>query len=163
MDEVLKTLKINVVSRCRCCEKAQEERTKWWEIRNCAKLMPILQVVPAFICWQLWKRRNIIEHGGNMTKWKVIQEINSNLVKLVKLKYPWIKRVPILIETDSLAMINMIEGKREAPWKIRMEMASINLWRRNGLVQEQFNIRIFNHYHRRQGNFSTLINNNYHN
>jgi len=29
-----------------------------------------------------------------MTKWKVIQEINSNLVKLVKLKYPWIKVIP---------------------------------------------------------------------
>ncbi|KAH0671252.1 hypothetical protein KY285_023647 [Solanum tuberosum] len=99
MDEVLKTLKINLVSRCRCCEKAQEETMvhlfingefarsiwkyyanaiglqgpfiqvhqaikKWWDIRHCAKLTLILQAVPAFICWQLWKRRNTIEHGG---------------------------------------------------------------------------------------------------
>uniref|UniRef100_M1CNL3 Non-LTR retroelement reverse transcriptase n=1 Tax=Solanum tuberosum TaxID=4113 RepID=M1CNL3_SOLTU len=166
---------------------------------------------------------------GNMTKWKVIQEINSNLVKLVKLKYPWInvipnqwpqlvqyfeqyrpliksqvviwrkpeigwlkcnidgacrgnpgersaafcirdvdgnlvyveakrlwitnsihaearaiqggiqhcieqQRVSILIESDSLAIINMTEGKWEAPWEIRMEITSINFWRKKGLV-----------------------------
>lgn len=29
-----------------------------------------------------------------MTRGRVIQEINSNLVKLVKLKYPWMKEIP---------------------------------------------------------------------
>ncbi|KAH0669482.1 hypothetical protein KY285_023646 [Solanum tuberosum] len=34
------------------------------------------------------------------------------------------QRVPILIESDSLAIINMTKGKWEAPWKIRMEITS---------------------------------------
>ncbi|KAG5614634.1 hypothetical protein H5410_014458 [Solanum commersonii] len=82
-----RTQKINLVSKCKCCEKVQRKIIdhlfingeftesiwkyyadviglldhfiqvhqaiqKWWDIRHCAKLT-ILQVVHAYICWQL--------------------------------------------------------------------------------------------------------------
>ncbi|KAH0672756.1 hypothetical protein KY290_024985 [Solanum tuberosum] len=133
---------------------------KWWDIRHCAKLTPILQVGPAFICWQLWKRRTTIEHGeydevedgacrgnpGERSAAFCIRDADDNLV-YVEAKRLWItnsihaearaiqggiqhcieqQRVSILIESDSLAIINMTEGKWEALWEIRMEITSIN-------------------------------------
>ncbi|XP_059315813.1 uncharacterized protein LOC132066527 [Lycium ferocissimum] len=56
---------------------------QWWYMPCPTKLKSVMQAAPAFICWQLWKRRNIIMHGGNMNKMKVIHGINYNLHHLV--------------------------------------------------------------------------------
>ncbi|XP_060170595.1 uncharacterized protein LOC132601532 [Lycium barbarum] len=58
------------------------------------KLKAVMQAAPAFICWQLWKRRNTIMHGGKINKLKVIHGINYNLQQLVKTLYPWLRQVP---------------------------------------------------------------------
>ncbi|XP_060211916.1 uncharacterized protein LOC132639487 [Lycium barbarum] len=43
--------------------------------------------------------------------------------------------VPVMLESDSLSMINIIQGRWEIPWKISMEVNKINFWRNKGQVQ----------------------------
>ncbi|KAH0669675.1 hypothetical protein KY289_024168 [Solanum tuberosum] len=49
----------------------------------------IFQVIPNLILWFLWKRRNIVLHGGNYTTSKVIWDINSTVQKFMKLKFQY--------------------------------------------------------------------------
>ncbi|WMV30097.1 hypothetical protein MTR67_023482 [Solanum verrucosum] len=58
------------------------------------KTYPYSSSCPCFYLLAIVEKKEYYRAWGNMTKWKVIQEINSNLVKLVKLKYPWIKVIP---------------------------------------------------------------------
>ncbi|XP_060182325.1 uncharacterized protein LOC132611987 [Lycium barbarum] len=160
---------------------------QWWYMQGPTKLNLVMQAAPAFICWQLWKRRNTIMHGGKMNKLKVINGINYNLQQLFKcntdgasrgnpglssaafcirdevgnLIYAGVRRisdttnitaesiaildgiefcikndlVPVMIESDYLSMINIIQGIWEIPWKISMEVKKINFWRNKGQVQ----------------------------
>ncbi|KAK6789639.1 hypothetical protein RDI58_013439 [Solanum bulbocastanum] len=57
---------------------------KWWEGECVPKLRPLYKVVPAFIIWQLWKRRNVIRHGGKMSQHSMIMEVNRNLFLVAK-------------------------------------------------------------------------------
>ncbi|XP_060216759.1 uncharacterized protein LOC132644200 [Lycium barbarum] len=156
----------------------------WWYMQGPTKLKSVMQAAPAFICWQLWKRRNTIMHGGKMNKLKFkcntdgasrgnpglssaafcIRDEVGNLIYagarriadttnitaesvaiLDGIEY-CIKNnlVPVMIESDSLSMINIIQGIWEIPWKISMEVNKINFWRNKGQVQ-------FAHIHR-EGN-----------
>lgn len=58
------------------------------------KLKPIFKAIPAFIIWQIWKRRNVIKHEGNMTKHSIIMEIYRNIYLFTKFRYPWLKETP---------------------------------------------------------------------
>ncbi|KAG5589798.1 hypothetical protein H5410_040312 [Solanum commersonii] len=51
-------------------------------------------VTPAFIIWHIWKRRNLIKHGSNMTIRAMILGITRQLICFVKTKFPWMSGVP---------------------------------------------------------------------
>ncbi|XP_060200374.1 uncharacterized protein LOC132628625 [Lycium barbarum] len=198
---------------------------KWWNMKCVGKLKLVFEAMPSFICWQLWKRRNALMNGAQMSKSKVIYCINQNIHKLISSLYPWLKNVPhtwpqmvqlleglnprsgsqmvqwrflstgwygasrgnpgqssaafcirdeigdlihaaarrlsnttniyaevttihdglqycvnnhmlpVIMETDSLAMVNIIQGDRETPWKVSMEVQNIKEWRKRGQVQ----------------------------
>ncbi|XP_060183039.1 uncharacterized protein LOC132612993 [Lycium barbarum] len=67
---------------------------KWWDTKCSSKLKPLYQADPAIILWQLWKRRNTVFHGGNMSSHRVIYDINLNLIQLAKTRYPWMTNFP---------------------------------------------------------------------
>ncbi|KAG5585310.1 hypothetical protein H5410_045744 [Solanum commersonii] len=52
---------------------------KWWKADCVVKLKPMYTTVPAFIIWQIWKRRNKIRNGGKMSRHAMDMEINRNL------------------------------------------------------------------------------------
>ncbi|XP_059285591.1 uncharacterized protein LOC132039063 [Lycium ferocissimum] len=191
---------------------------QWWYMQGPTKLKSVMQAAPAFIYWQLWKRRNTIMLGGKMNKVKVINGINYNLQQVVKTLFIWLRNipydwpqmvkyledykpkvgykmvqwkcpdagrgrvqfscfrigddvgnliyagarriadttnitvesvavfdgieycikndlVPVMIASDSLSMINIIQGVWEIPWKISMEVSKIKFWRNKGQVQ----------------------------
>lgn len=67
---------------------------KWWN-RDCSsKLKPLFKAVPSFITWQIWKTRNIISHGGKMSFFGMVMEINRNLYHLATFSYPWLHNIP---------------------------------------------------------------------
>lgn len=39
----------------------------WWNSNAAPKMKPILKVTPIFIIWELWKRRNSIKHGKEVS------------------------------------------------------------------------------------------------
>ncbi|XP_060183756.1 uncharacterized protein LOC132613647 [Lycium barbarum] len=142
LDDILKRIKIAIVSRCYCCDNPQHEETvqhlflignlatsvrlyytsvvggigpmvklhqtvwKWWDFNCSPKLKPNKQVASAFICWQLWKRRNARAHGETMSKNKVIYYINQNLYHLVVTRYLWLKNIP----QDWPQLVQFLEG-----------------------------------------------------
>ncbi|KAH0732966.1 hypothetical protein KY289_004154 [Solanum tuberosum] len=66
---------------------------KWWNATCSVKLRPLFNAVPTFIMWQIWKRRNMIRHGGKMSVQGMMMEINRNLhylaiTRVVKWKLP---------------------------------------------------------------------------
>jgi len=67
---------------------------KWWSKDCSSKLRPFFKVVPSFITWQIWKRRNIIYHGGNISFYGVVMEVNKNLYHLATFSYPWLQNIP---------------------------------------------------------------------
>ncbi|XP_059295472.1 uncharacterized protein LOC132048805 [Lycium ferocissimum] len=66
---------------------------KWWDAKCSVKLKPLYQAAPPIILWQLWKRKNTFLHGGTMSKYKVLYDINLNLVQLARTKHPWMKNL----------------------------------------------------------------------
>ncbi|KAG5599438.1 hypothetical protein H5410_030808 [Solanum commersonii] len=54
----------------------------------------LFNVVPLFIIWKIWKRRNTINHGGRMRHVGIEIEIDRNLFLLAKYNYPWRKDLP---------------------------------------------------------------------
>lgn len=61
---------------------------KWWKFECNSKLKTLVKVVPALILWQIWRWRNTILYGGNMSIQRVYYEIDPNLHILANLKYP---------------------------------------------------------------------------
>ncbi|XP_075095364.1 uncharacterized protein LOC142173644 [Nicotiana tabacum] len=68
----------------------------WWYAQCCPNLKPLFQVVPAIITWELWKRRNAGKHGGSMSIYRVIHEINRTMHQLARVRYAWIPNIPLL-------------------------------------------------------------------
>ncbi|KAH0771764.1 hypothetical protein KY290_015745 [Solanum tuberosum] len=67
---------------------------KWWEFDGVTKLKPLYKAVPAFIVWQVWKRWNVLKHGGKMSRHSMEMEINKNVYLMTKVRYPWLVEVP---------------------------------------------------------------------
>ncbi|CAN4101057.1 unnamed protein product [Withania somnifera] len=82
--------------------------TKWWDTNCVPKLKPLYQAAPANILWQVWKWRNTVLYGGNMTKNRVIYEINWNFHMLARIKYPWLSNIPF----DWVHIIKFFEDYR---------------------------------------------------
>lgn len=57
------------------------------------RFKPIVQDIPRLICWQLWKKRNRINHGRSMPINRVMYETNVNLHHLTINKFPWLKEI----------------------------------------------------------------------
>lgn len=66
---------------------------EWWRADCVAMLKPLLQDAPAIIFLQLWKRRNVITNGGNMTIHKVTSDMNYNLLMVARTRYPWLRDI----------------------------------------------------------------------
>jgi len=66
----------------------------WWKAECAVKLKSLFKVTPAFIIWHIWKRRNLIKHGSNMTIRAMILGITRQLIWFVKTKFPWMSGVP---------------------------------------------------------------------
>lgn len=68
----------------------------WWRVECGEMVKPILQAVPSMITWELWKRRNSIKYGGQVSFERVMHEINVNLMYLTKMRYPWLENISFL-------------------------------------------------------------------
>ncbi|XP_059285929.1 uncharacterized protein LOC132039469 [Lycium ferocissimum] len=79
---------------------------KWWNTKCAVKLKLVFEAIQSFIYWQLWKRRNALMNGANMSKSKVIYCINQNIHNLISSLYPWLKNVP----HDWPQMVQLLEG-----------------------------------------------------
>ena len=49
--------------------------------------------------------------------------------------------VQVIVETDSLAMVHILEGKWDIPWSVALEVNSMNLLRRSLSVRVQHSLR----------------------
>lgn len=67
---------------------------KGWNASVVSKLKPIYKVVPMFILWQIWKKRNCIKHGGKRSYFSKMTDITRNLVYLAGMLFPWLKNIP---------------------------------------------------------------------
>lgn len=67
---------------------------KWWKTQCVDKLKPLYRVVPAFILWQIWKRRNNLKHDCQMSVYCMEMEINRNIHCLAISRYPWLRNLP---------------------------------------------------------------------
>ncbi|KAH0666513.1 hypothetical protein KY285_027719 [Solanum tuberosum] len=72
----------------------QQVMEDWWKADGSPKLKQLFKVVPAFITWEIWKRRNVMKHGGNMSTTLMIVEIHRNIYLFTKSRYPSLKNVP---------------------------------------------------------------------
>ncbi|KAK4733711.1 hypothetical protein R3W88_007972 [Solanum pinnatisectum] len=65
---------------------------RWWSCTyNNEAHQLILQVIPIFICWNLWKNRCAVKYGGkqsNMTRLKHLVILDR--FKLLQTKFPYI-------------------------------------------------------------------------
>lgn len=67
---------------------------KWWDMDASPKLKPIVQAIPSFIIWQLWKRRNVLKHGENMSFYTTLWEIDRHICLMARCRYPWMANIP---------------------------------------------------------------------
>lgn len=61
---------------------------KWWNVQCSSKLKPVFNVVPCFISWGIWKRRNTIRHGDNWSLQSLVMEVCRRLHRLARYLYP---------------------------------------------------------------------------
>lgn len=66
----------------------------WWKVDCTHKQKPMFRAVPAFIIWVIWKRRNVIKHGGKMSKQDMINEVIRNPILFTNYRYPWLQEIP---------------------------------------------------------------------
>ncbi|KAH0696122.1 hypothetical protein KY290_013483 [Solanum tuberosum] len=67
---------------------------KWKTTDVVPKLKPLYKIVPMFIVWQIWRRRNVIAHGDKMSKRSMKMGINRDLYFMEKSLYPWLINLP---------------------------------------------------------------------
>lgn len=67
---------------------------KWWNAESSSRIKPILQAIPSMVCWQIWNKRNKVNHGGYMNWRRVIYGISRNIHFLTMVLYPWLKEIP---------------------------------------------------------------------
>jgi len=67
---------------------------KWETTDVVPKLKPLYKVVPMFIVWQIWRRRNVIAHGDKMSRRSMKMGINRDLYFMEKSLYPWLINLP---------------------------------------------------------------------
>ncbi|KAH0776356.1 hypothetical protein KY290_007767 [Solanum tuberosum] len=77
----------------------------WWNIHSTPKLEAVYRAMLAFIMWIIWKRRNNIKHGGNVTLNNMIWKVQDMIRKLLKSLYPWMK----IGKEDWPHMVNLLK------------------------------------------------------
>ncbi|XP_059301858.1 uncharacterized protein LOC132053773 [Lycium ferocissimum] len=107
----------------------------WWKIECAEKFKPILHAVPAMIIWELWKRRNTIRHEGRVGDliYAECKELghNSNVVAEARAMLEGLiycvnhELHPLILETDSLMLKNVVDGVWDTPWCIVTEVDTI--------------------------------------
>ncbi|XP_070011225.1 uncharacterized protein [Nicotiana sylvestris] len=68
--------------------------TKCWTANVCLRLKPVMQALPSYVVWELWKRKNSMKYGDAVTTSRVIYQVSSNLQALVKVRKPGMDMVP---------------------------------------------------------------------
>ncbi|KAH0657705.1 hypothetical protein KY289_026453 [Solanum tuberosum] len=77
----------------------------WWNIHSTPKLEAVYRAMPAFIMWIIWKGRNNIKHGGNVSLNNMIWQVQDMIRKLLKSLYPWMK----IGKEDWPHMVNLLK------------------------------------------------------
>ncbi|XP_060200166.1 uncharacterized protein LOC132628400 [Lycium barbarum] len=65
----------------------------WWTTEANPQLQTILRAVPAIIMWEIWKRRNAIKHGANVTFTRLQYQVSHTIHQLCKTRYPWLRNI----------------------------------------------------------------------
>lgn len=68
---------------------------KWWTHQCSTKLKQVIKAVPSIILLEIWKRRNIMKHGGRVSFEKLVHQINTSICKLIRSRFPKMKQVPL--------------------------------------------------------------------
>ncbi|XP_070029442.1 uncharacterized protein [Nicotiana sylvestris] len=84
--------------------------TKCWTANVCLRIKPVMQALPSCIFWELWKRRNSMKYGDDVTTSRVIYQVSSNMQALVKVRKPGMDMVPHKWQ-DLLAMMENFTPK----------------------------------------------------
>ncbi|KAH0757310.1 hypothetical protein KY290_020803 [Solanum tuberosum] len=71
----------------------QHLKIAWWKQKASPKLPEVYRAIPAIILWTIWKRRNVIKHGSNISYEEMVNQVVGVVRQLIKQKYPWIKRI----------------------------------------------------------------------
>lgn len=58
------------------------------------RLKPIFHALPSIITWELWKRRNSNKHGKAVSINRVVYQINTTILSLIKVRKPILQHVP---------------------------------------------------------------------
>ncbi|XP_075104795.1 uncharacterized protein LOC107830035 [Nicotiana tabacum] len=87
-----------------------QEITKCWTANVCLRLKPVMQALPSCVVWELWKRRNSMKYGDDVTTSRMIYQVSSNLQALVKVRKPGMDIVPHKWQ-DLLAMMENFTPK----------------------------------------------------
>lgn len=66
---------------------------KWWNAECAPKLRSLFNFFPSLIVWQVWKWRNNVKHGGKLSVFSMMAEINRNLHSLAVIRYPWQRNI----------------------------------------------------------------------
>ncbi|KAH0730385.1 hypothetical protein KY290_001417 [Solanum tuberosum] len=80
-DDNLRRMRINIVSRCWCCETQQIE-TMSHLFLTASIAQKLWRAIPALILWSLWKRRNHIKHGGQLNLEGMVKQVTKNIQML---------------------------------------------------------------------------------
>ncbi|XP_055814563.1 uncharacterized protein LOC129884258 [Solanum dulcamara] len=79
---------------------------KWWMTPVTNRLKQVYAAVPSIIMWELWKRRNGIQHGHRKINSSVIYLVIVSIQRLVQYRNPSIRTIP----PGWTNLIQMLEG-----------------------------------------------------
>ncbi|XP_060182106.1 uncharacterized protein LOC132611743 [Lycium barbarum] len=68
--------------------------TTWWELAENQHTKMIYQIIPVVIVWELWKRRNTIQHGGKVSVNKLKYKIMHTVILFMKTRRSNFKYAP---------------------------------------------------------------------
>lgn len=66
----------------------------WWNTATTPKLKPVLRVIPSFIVRELWKRRNSIRHGKDISYSRLTYQIHHLIYQFIRVRFPWMNSFP---------------------------------------------------------------------